>query len=56
MYKRILVPLDGSPMGDRVLPYVGNLGRKLDAKVELFRDGASGLTDGWFRNGPADKS
>ena len=37
MYKRILVPLDGSPMGDRVLPYVRNLGRKLDAKVELFR-------------------
>ena len=37
MYKRILVPLDGSPMGDRVLPYVRNLGKKLDAKVELFR-------------------
>lgn len=37
MYKRILVPLDGSRMGDRVLPYVRNLGRKLDAKVELFR-------------------
>ena len=37
MYKRILVPLDGSPMGDRVLPYVRNLGKKLNAKVELFR-------------------
>ena len=37
MYKRILVPLDGSPMGDRVLPYVRTLGKKLDAKVELFR-------------------
>ena len=37
MYKRILVPLDGSPMGDRVLPYVRNLGKKLDAKVDLFR-------------------
>ncbi len=37
MYKRILVPLDGSPMGDRVLPYVKNLGKKFDAKVELFR-------------------
>ena len=37
MYKRILVPLDGSPMGDRVLPYVRNLGKKLEAKVELFR-------------------
>ena len=29
--------MDGSPMGDRVLPYVRNLGKKLDAKVELFR-------------------
>ena len=37
MYKRILVPLDGSSMGDRVLPYVRDLGKKLDAKVELFR-------------------
>ncbi|MDA1128886.1 MAG: universal stress protein [Chloroflexi bacterium] len=37
MYKRILVPLDGSPLGDRVLPYVRMLGRKLEAKVELFR-------------------
>ena len=37
MYKRRLVPLDSSPMGDRVLPYVRNLGKKLDAKVELFR-------------------
>ena len=37
MYKRILVPLDGSPLGDRVLPYVRTLGKKLEAKVELFR-------------------
>lgn len=37
MYKKILVPLDGSILGDRVLPYVRNLGKKLDAKVELFR-------------------
>jgi len=37
MYKRILVPLGGSPTGDRVLPYVRNLRRKLGAKVELFR-------------------
>ena len=37
MYKRILVPLDGSPLGDRVLPYVRMLGKKLGAKVELFR-------------------
>ncbi len=37
MYRRILVPLDGSRTGDRVLPYVRNLGRKVDAKVELFR-------------------
>ena len=37
MYKRILVPLDGSPLGDRVLPYVRTLGKKLGAKVVLFR-------------------
>jgi nucleotide-binding universal stress UspA family protein len=37
MYSRILVPLDGSPLGDRVLPYVRNLGKKLGAKVELLR-------------------
>jgi len=37
MYSGILVPLDRSPLGDRVLPYVRNLGKKLDAKVELFR-------------------
>jgi len=37
MYKLIVVPLDGSPLGDRELPYVRNLGRKLEAKVELFR-------------------
>jgi nucleotide-binding universal stress UspA family protein len=37
MYSRKLVPLDGSPLGDRVLPYVRNLAKKLDAKVELFR-------------------
>ena len=37
MYQRSLVPLDGSPLSDRVLPYVRTLGRKLGAKVELFR-------------------
>ena len=37
MYKRILVPLVGSPLGDRVLPYVRLLGRKMEAKVELYR-------------------
>ncbi|MCI0843854.1 MAG: universal stress protein [Chloroflexi bacterium] len=36
MYKRILAPLDGSPMGDKVIPYVKNLGKTFEAEVELF--------------------
>lgn len=37
MYKRILVPMDGSPLSDRVLPYVKLLGKGLGARVELYR-------------------
>lgn len=37
MYKRILVPMDGSPLSDRVLPYARMLGKGLGAKVELYR-------------------
>jgi nucleotide-binding universal stress UspA family protein len=36
MYKKILVPLDGSEVADSVLPYVGNLAKRLDASVTLF--------------------
>jgi nucleotide-binding universal stress UspA family protein len=36
MYKKILVPLDGSEMAESVLPYVGNLAERLGASVTLF--------------------
>jgi nucleotide-binding universal stress UspA family protein len=36
MPKRILVPLDGTPVGEAVLPHVAELARALDAEVELF--------------------
>lgn len=37
MYARILVPLDGSPVADQVLPYVRLLGTGFQAQVELLR-------------------
>ncbi|HZQ99907.1 MAG TPA: universal stress protein [Chloroflexota bacterium] len=36
MAKRILVPLDGTPLGEAVLPHVAELARALDADVELL--------------------
>ncbi len=36
MYKKILVPLDGSEVADSVLPYVGNFAKRLGASVTLF--------------------
>ncbi len=36
MYKKILVPLDGSEVAASVLPYVGNLAGRLGASVTLF--------------------
>jgi nucleotide-binding universal stress UspA family protein len=37
MYERILVPLDGSPLAEQVLPYVRLLAQKLGAPVDLVR-------------------
>jgi nucleotide-binding universal stress UspA family protein len=37
MYKRILVPLDGSKLAERVLPYVPAVARATGAGVELLR-------------------
>ena len=37
MYKRILVPLDGSRFSEQILPYVGWLGRKTGVEVALLR-------------------
>lgn len=37
MYKRILVPLDGSDIAEQVLPYVRTIAASLGSKVELLR-------------------
>jgi nucleotide-binding universal stress UspA family protein len=37
MYKRILVPLDGSPLAARVLPHVQELAKSIGAEVVLLR-------------------
>ena len=37
MYKRILVPLDGSELAEQILPYVRIIGKRLQAQVELLR-------------------
>ncbi|HEY3108329.1 MAG TPA: universal stress protein, partial [Chloroflexota bacterium] len=35
MLKRIVVPLDGTPLGEAVLPHVAELARALGAAVEV---------------------
>ena len=37
MYRRVIVPLDGSPLAESVLPMVADVVRKLDLEVLLFR-------------------
>ena len=37
MYKRILVPLDGSELAEQVLPYARLVAKALQAQVELLR-------------------
>lgn len=37
MYKRILVPLDGSKRAERILPYVEELALKFEAKLILMQ-------------------
>ena len=37
MFKRILVPLDGSPASARALPYAAEIARKFDSEVVLFQ-------------------
>lgn len=37
MYQRMLVPMDGSPLCERVLPYVRELAKGLQLPVHLFR-------------------
>jgi nucleotide-binding universal stress UspA family protein len=37
MYKRILVPLDGSPLAEGVIPHVQELAKSIGAEVVLLR-------------------
>lgn len=37
MYKRALVPLDGSPMAERILPFIVQIAGPLDLEVVLVR-------------------
>ena len=37
MYQRILVPLDGSPLAEQVLAWVGILAKGMQSRVELLR-------------------
>jgi len=37
MYKRILIPLDGSELAEQTLPYARIIGKRLQAQVELLR-------------------
>ena len=37
MFERILVPLDGSPLAEEVLPYAKEMGRRFDAEVILLQ-------------------
>jgi len=37
MYRRILVPLDGSELAEQALPYVHSIGKGLGARIELLR-------------------
>jgi len=39
MFKRILVPLDGSRLSGRALPYASEIARRFSAEVILVRAG-----------------
>jgi nucleotide-binding universal stress UspA family protein len=42
MYKHILVPLDGSPFAEQVLPHVEALAQQFGARVTVLRSAATG--------------
>jgi nucleotide-binding universal stress UspA family protein len=44
MYSNILVPLDGSPRAERILPYVQELALKFKARVTLLQVVEPGVT------------
>jgi nucleotide-binding universal stress UspA family protein len=37
MYRRVLVPLDGSELAEAILPFAGQVARPFDAEVALLR-------------------
>ena len=39
MYKRILVPLDGSELAERVIPYAVSIASALSSQVSLTNSG-----------------
>ncbi len=55
MYKRILVPLDGSHVSESVLPYARLFARTLKLPVELLRvvdpETLKEITGDYFREG-----
>jgi nucleotide-binding universal stress UspA family protein len=44
MYTNILVPLDGSPRAERILPYVEEIAVKFGSRITLLQIVESGLT------------
>jgi nucleotide-binding universal stress UspA family protein len=47
MISHILVPLDGSELGEAVLPYAKDLGRRLNAKVRFLQVSEGEMPDLW---------
>ena len=37
MYKRILIPMDGSPLAEQVLPYAQILAQAFQCPIEMLR-------------------
>jgi nucleotide-binding universal stress UspA family protein len=45
MFKKILVPLDGSELAAKVLPHVEDLAKTMQAEVTLFSTGTYGIKE-----------
>jgi nucleotide-binding universal stress UspA family protein len=55
MYKKILVPLDGSPLAEAAIPHAQNLAKSEDAEIVLLRVAVTPDEGLFFRN-PAEGS
>lgn len=53
MYKRVLIPLDGSRLAEGILPFILEIARPLDLEVVLLRDADAATFE---RDGPARDS